>query len=66
MSALSPVLSFTLVQGSSNSQTLNDNQMTKIRPAVNLESPYYLCQAKIKIVEAIVFMISMAHVHQSA
>jgi len=42
--------------------------MTKIRPAVclNLESAYHPSQAKIKILGVIVFVISIAHVRQSA
>ena len=46
----------------------NYNRMTKIRPAVclNLESAYHPSQAKIKILGVIVFVISIAHVRQSA
>ena len=46
----------------------NYNRKTKIRPAVwlNLESAYHPSQAKIKILGVIVFVISIAHVRQSA
>ena len=46
----------------------NYNRMTKIRPAVclNLESAYHPSQAKIKVLGVIVFVISIAHMHQRA
>ena len=46
----------------------NYNHKTKLRPAVclNLESAYHPSQAKIKILGVIVYVISIAHMHQSA
>ena len=46
----------------------NYNRKTKLRPAVclNVESAYHPSQAKIKILGVIFFVISIAHVRQSA